>query len=104
MPFNTAVFRVRGRGCAGCVEPIKIHLFKHPGVRGVHIRGYNVYIVYDPRYSIEEIIRETGVLDYYELIPVENREYPWSTGLDGRRGFRLFNKWGIIPGSKNNCF
>ncbi len=87
MAFSIAVFRVKGRGCASCIEPVKIHLFKHPGVRGVHIRGYRVIVFYDPRYSVDDILRETGVLEYYVMVREDGGMKPIVESY--RRSFHL---------------
>ncbi|MET1160645.1 MAG: hypothetical protein ABWW65_06765 [Thermoprotei archaeon] len=66
----TAVFRVAGIGCASCIEPIKIHLFKHPSVISVKIVGYNVIVKYRKGYTLEKIIKTLRISEYYRVVEI----------------------------------
>ena len=57
--------RLEGRGCRGCVLPAKRYFFGLPGVRGVHVRGYYVYLYLDKDIDPRELVRMSGVEDYY---------------------------------------
>ncbi len=64
--------RVEGRGCGSCVAPVKAHLLRIPGVRGVHVVGYNVYVFLDPAASPENILGHPALRLYYR---VRDHEY-----------------------------
>ncbi len=89
--LSKTMYRVRGKGCSGCIELVKIHLFKHPAVHGVCIRGYYVVVVHDPRVDPDDILHETRVLDYYVFERIDGsihvdelcREHPLSMKLGG---------------------
>jgi len=67
MGLKRVLLRVEGRGCGSCITPVKTHLFKHPAVKSVHVIGYNVIVEYDDDYTIEDILHETRVLEYYRV-------------------------------------
>lgn len=59
--------QVKGIGCASCIAPIKIHLLKTRGVKGVHIIGYKVIVLHDKSIDPKKIIDESGIKDYYRI-------------------------------------
>jgi len=65
------LLRVEGRGCSSCIAPVKAHLFKHPAVKSVHVIGYNVIVVLDDSYTVEDVLRETRVLEYYRVLEIK---------------------------------
>jgi len=62
------VLRIEGKECRECIEPIKIHLYKTLGIKGVRAKGHDVAVIYNDRYEVEDIIKETGVDEYYRVL------------------------------------
>jgi len=69
--LKRVLLRVEGRGCGSCIAPIKTYLFKHPAVKSVHVVGYNIIIAFDDNYTVEDILRETSVLEYYRVLEIK---------------------------------
>ncbi len=63
--------KLEGRGCKGCILPAKRYFLGLPGVRGVHVKGYYVYLYLDPSVKPWEIIRISRVEDYYVIKEIE---------------------------------
>jgi len=72
--YRKVSLRIEALGCGSCVLPIKNHLYKHPGVRAVHVIGYRVVVEYDDKFSIMDILESTGVLKYYRVLEINELE------------------------------
>lgn len=57
--------KVEGKGCGSCIAPAKRYFIGLSGVRGVHIVGYNLYIIVDENVDPKEIIEKSGIKLYY---------------------------------------
>ncbi len=64
--LNILIIKVEGKGCSRCTLPSKELFFKVEGVKGVHVFGNKVAVIYNPKIiSSKDIIEKSGVLKHY---------------------------------------
>ena len=60
--------KVQGKGCRSCVLPSKSLFFKVKGVKGIHVLGNIVALIYDRKETdSSRIVFESGVKDFYDV-------------------------------------
>lgn len=65
--MKVLAMEIVSKGCASCVLTIKPHLLRTRGVVGVRTRGSVIYVLIEDWANPEEIIRESGIEDYYRI-------------------------------------
>ncbi|ABL79002.1 heavy-metal-associated domain-containing protein [Thermofilum pendens] len=85
MPLKKATLKVSGIGCGSCVAPSKAHLLRVPGVVAVYVFGSRVEVVYDEeRTSLDEVLKSSGVNEYYFVQVLSVESVDDSLGASGR--------------------
>jgi len=65
MKVKIVRIKLEGRGCRGCILPAKRYFLGLPGVVGVHVKGYYIYLHLDPSVDPREIIKLSHVEEHY---------------------------------------